>query len=130
MILLDENIPEDQVSLLKRWRIRARQIGQEVGSQGMKDDEHVRPLLHSLHRPTFFTRDLGFFNQGWIHPKYAIVCLAVSLNEVARFVRLFLRHPSFDSAAKRMGTVARVSSADIRVRNLESREESTVDWLA
>jgi hypothetical protein len=28
----------------------------------MKDDEII-PLLHSLRRPTFFTRDLGFYER-------------------------------------------------------------------
>jgi hypothetical protein len=45
MNLLDENIPESQRQLLRSWRIRIRQIGDEVGRKGMKD-EAIIPLLH------------------------------------------------------------------------------------
>ena len=44
MIVLDENIPEDQRQLLRGWRVRAQQIGEEVGHKGMKDDQII-PLL-------------------------------------------------------------------------------------
>jgi len=63
MIVLDENVAEDQCRLLRKWRLRFRQIGQDVGQQGMKDEEHMLPLLHKLDRPTLFTRDLGFFHR-------------------------------------------------------------------
>jgi hypothetical protein len=35
MNVLDENIPEDQRELLRRWRIHTRQIGEDVGRKGM-----------------------------------------------------------------------------------------------
>src|SRR5205823_7097173 len=34
--ILDEDIPEDQYQLLRRWRLPARRIGVEVGRLGMK----------------------------------------------------------------------------------------------
>ena len=43
MIVLDENIPEDQRLLLRSWRIRAYQIGRDVGRAGIKD-EQIIPL--------------------------------------------------------------------------------------
>lgn len=36
MIVLDENIPEDQRDMLRQWRIRTRQIGDDVGYKGMR----------------------------------------------------------------------------------------------
>ena len=59
MNILDENVPMNQRQILQSWRISIRQIGCDVGRKGMKDDEII-PFLHSLRRPTFFTRDLGF----------------------------------------------------------------------
>ncbi len=47
MNILDENISEDQRQLLRGWRIRARQIGHEVGRPGMQDGEII-PLLHGM----------------------------------------------------------------------------------
>lgn len=59
MIVLDENIPEDQRLLLKSWRIRACQIGRDVGRAGIKD-EQIIPLLLKLRRPTLLRATLAF----------------------------------------------------------------------
>lgn len=56
MNILDENIPDSQLQLLRSWRIRVRRIGHGVGRQGMKHEEII-PLLHRLGAVTFFTRD-------------------------------------------------------------------------
>ena len=54
MNILDENVPESQRSLLRKRRVPVRQVGQDTGRKGMKDNEII-PLLHQLDRPTFFT---------------------------------------------------------------------------
>lgn len=66
MTILDENITESQRQLLRGWRIRARQIGVDIGRAGMKDDEII-PLLQHAIRPTFFTRDIGFYRRENLH---------------------------------------------------------------
>jgi hypothetical protein len=121
MIVVDENIAEDQCRRLRRWRIRFRQIGQDIGRQGMQDDQDIIPLLHQLDRPTFFTRDLGFFRLRLCRADYSLVCLAIRQNEAARFIRRFLRHPAFNTKAKRAGTVVRVSAVGLRVWRSTSR---------
>lgn len=50
--------------------------GHEIGRQGMKDEEII-PLLHKLHRATFFTRDLGFYKRHLLHPNYCLVRVIV-----------------------------------------------------
>ncbi len=128
MIVLDENIPDDQCQLLRSWRIRFRQIGQDLGRQGMKDEEHILPLLHKLHGATFVTRDLGFFDEQKRHASYALVCMAVSQKEAATFLRRILRHSEFNSKTKRRGMVAYVSHVGVRVWHLDAKEEETVEW--
>jgi hypothetical protein len=122
MIVLDENISEDQRLLLRSWRIRAYQVGRDVGRAGIKD-EQIIPLLLKLRRPTFFTRDLGFFDAKLSHARYGIVCLAVGPDEAASLVRRFLRHPSFHTQAKRLGRVMRVSQVGIRAFQPGGQEE-------
>ena len=126
MIVLDENIPEDQRLLLRSWRIRAYQVGRDVGRAGIKD-EQIIPLLLRLRRPTFFTRDLGFFDAKLSHARYGIASLAVGPDEAASFVRRILRHPSFHTQAKRLGRVMRVSQMGIRVFQHGGKEE-TLTW--
>ena len=66
MNLLDEIIRESEAELVRRWRIRIRQIGQDVGHLGIQDAEII-PLLHKLRRSTLFTRDLGFYDRQFCH---------------------------------------------------------------
>jgi hypothetical protein len=106
--LLDENIPEHQRQLLRSWRIPVRQIGREVGRPGLPDGAIIT-LLHQLPRPTFFTRDDGFYRRAFCHPAYCLVYLAVGQYEVASFARRFLQHPVFATHTRRRGTVVRVS---------------------
>jgi hypothetical protein len=58
LIILDHNIPEDQVEQLCRWRIRFRQIGFEVGRPEWDDQQEILRYLHQVKRCTSFTRDL------------------------------------------------------------------------
>jgi hypothetical protein len=77
MNLLDENIIDAQRQQLARWRIHVRQIGVEIGVLGMEDREEIIPMLHTLRRPTFFTRDHDFYHPTLLHSGYCLVCLAV-----------------------------------------------------
>jgi hypothetical protein len=125
--ILDENILESQRQLLQSWRIRVRQIGEDVGRKGMKDDELI-PFLLTQRHPTFFTRDLGFYERRLCHGRYCLVCLVVDRYEAAVFVRRLLRHPEFNTQAKRMGAVIRVSSARLQVWRLYTDEGIHLPW--
>jgi hypothetical protein len=128
MNVLDENIVSDQRHLLRKWRIRVKQIGVDIGKQGMKDQDQVIPLLHRLRQPVLFTADLGFYDRKFAHQRYGLVCLAVGAQEAASFIRRFLRHPAFDAKAKRMGKVVRVSEVGIRVWVLGEDKELAIGW--
>lgn len=127
MNILDENIPESQRRVLRSRRVPIRQIGHDVGRKGMKDDEII-PLLHNLRRPTFFTRDLGFYERDLCHARYCLVCMAVGKNEVAAFVRRLLRQPELDTQAKRMSTVIRISRRGLCVWRLHAEQEAAFPW--
>lgn len=98
MIILDENIPETQWQLLRSWRIRALLIGRDISEKGIKDENLVGFLIQQR-RPTFFTRDEGFYSRKLCHARYCMVYLAVRPDESASFVRRFLRHPRFHTRA-------------------------------
>ncbi|OAI47885.1 hypothetical protein AYO44_08615 [Planctomycetaceae bacterium SCGC AG-212-F19] len=128
MILLDENIPETQRQLLKWWRIRVKQIGQDIGFQGMQDDDQIIPLLRSLRQPTFFTRDLGFYDRRLCHRNYGIVCMAIGPSEVATFLRRLVRHRAFATKANRMGKVIRLTETRIHFWKPRAAQEIDVAW--
>jgi hypothetical protein len=105
--LLDENFPEDQRFLLRKWRIPFRQVGREFACPGAQDAE-ILVLLHEQRRVTCFTRDQDFFDASLCHVAYCLVFLDVRADDAAYHVGCFLRHARFKSTVKRMGVVARV----------------------
>ncbi len=128
MILLDENVLAGQRLLLDAWGIPVRQIGVDHGRKGLKDEEIIVELRR-LRRPTFFTRDLRFFRRDVCHRRYAIVVLGVGQYDVATFVRRFLRHRAFDTQAKRMGNVIRLSPAGLACWQLGRTAETYRLWM-
>ncbi len=127
MIILDENILDGQRLLLDAWRLAARQIGVNLGRKGLKDEE-ILVLLRQHRDPTFFTRDADFYHSDLRHRSYCLVVTSVGQNEVATFIRRFLRHPDFDTRAKRMGRVVRVSHAGLVVWGLRAQTEIHIGW--
>jgi hypothetical protein len=107
MILLDENIRQDQGILLRKWRIRCRFLIEEFAPSGIQDPDII-PILLRLKHPVFFTHDQDFFKRDLVHAEYCLVWLDVFDGEAAGYLHSFLKLPLFDTAAKRIGVVARV----------------------
>jgi hypothetical protein len=127
MNVLDENVPRQQWHYLRSKHVTMRQIGREVGRSGMQDEEII-PLLLSLRRPTFFTLDQDFYRPRLCHTGYGLVWLDVLQLEVSVFIARFLRHPEFNTEAKRMGIAAHVSHAGLWLWRSRSQAERRVDW--
>src|ERR1051326_6473457 len=127
MIVLDEHFPENQRQLLRSWRISIRQIGFDVGRAGMDDDEII-PFLRTLRRPTFLTRDHGFYKHNLCHPRYCIVQLQVGQYESASFARRVLGHAALDTEAKRLGKVVRAFHAGLAFYKVNEHDEEYLTW--
>ena len=128
MIILDENILDGQRMLLEAWRLAPRQIGVNLGRKGLKDEEII-VLLRQQRNPTFFSRDAGFYYPNLRHRSYCLVVTSVEQNEVATFVRRFLRHPGFDTRVMRMGRVVRISHARITFWRPRAQTEIRTAWI-
>ncbi len=113
MIILDHNVPEDQAEQLRRWRIHFRQIGFEIGRPEWDDQQEILRYLHTAKQVTFFTRDLGFFRRRLGHSNHCLVVMTVPVLETALYIRRLLRHPIFETRAKRNGKVVKVSTGKI-----------------
>lgn len=127
MNILDENIIVEERLVLRSWRVPVRHIGYDIGRRGIQDEEII-PFLLQLSRPTFFTRDMDFYDRRLCHARYCLVYLAIKKQEVATFVRRFLRHRAFDTQAKRLGTVVQVSHTGLSVWRLHAEEETMLGW--
>ena len=122
MNLLDENFPDPQVEELHRRGVRARKIGHGIGRTGMQDPE-ILTLLHALRRPTLFTLDWDFSGRRLCHLAYCLVYLYVRRHDAAAYVRRVLRHPEFNTQAKRMGAVIQASESGLRVWRRNEAEQ-------
>ena len=127
MNVLDEDIPKGQRLLLESWRVRVQQIGVHIGRRGMAD-EAITPMLLPHRRPTFFTRDEGFYDRSLCHAGYSLIYLDVNKYETAAFIRRVLRHKDLKTQAKRMGTVVRVSAAGLWVWRTHAGRAARLMW--
>jgi len=127
VILLDENFPDDQRELLRRFKVIVRQVGHEVGRSGMSDEE-ILPLLHRLRGVTFFTHDRDFSSPELCHRTYCLVWLAVKQDNLAEYARRLLRHPEFGSSARRLGKVLRVGPSGVTIFESHRRSARNVQW--
>jgi len=127
MNVLDENIVAEQREQLRQWGIPFRRIGEHLAVFGALD-ENLIPVLHQLPRPTFFTSDEDFFKPTLCHANYALVYLDVDDRQTATFIRRFLRHPAFDTQAKRLGIVARVQSGGVQFWRKGESGLQTAGW--
>ena len=104
-----------------------RHIGHDIAREGIKDDEII-PFLHKLRYITFFTLDLDFYKRQLCHPNYSLVFMDVDSRQAAIYVRRVLRHPEFNTQAKRMGTVIRAEPSGLTVWWLHAEQEERVVW--
>lgn len=128
MILLDHNIPKDQVRQLARWRIHVRQIGFQVGRPEWDDQQEILRFLHKAKQTTLFTRDLGFFRIRLCHRNYSLVVIEAPVIETAGLIRNFLRHPEFKTRRQRCGRVFEISSTRIRWWQIGKTRQSELPW--
>jgi hypothetical protein len=129
LIVLDENILASQRQSLEMSGFSPKQVGVDFGRKGMTDDEIVT-LLWSYRDVTFFSRDGDFYRRRQRHPRCCLVVAAVEQDEVASFVRRFLRHPEFDTRARRAGSVVRVSQSGLSVLRVRHSAETRVVWAS
>jgi len=126
--ILDENILFWQRERLRALKVHCRQIGVGIGRKGMDDHHQIIPLLHSLRRPTFFTRDHDFYKPDLRHSEYCLVCLDIAPDEVAEYIHRFLRHKTFRTQAQRMGKVVRVRHSGISYWQMKLEAERALSW--
>lgn len=93
----------------------------------MQDDDII-PLLLELRRPTFVTLDSDYYRRDLCHERYSVVYLEIDEDDVAEFVRRFLRLREFNAQAKRMGTVIRASAAGISYWRRRVQREVRATW--
>jgi len=125
--ILDANIEADNVSQLRR-PLKVKQIGVHF-LPGSADDERIISLLRRLKTPTFVTKDCkDFYQRRRLDKRYCIICVDVHWTEFVSTVRKIFRHPLFNTVAKRMGKVIRVTSTHINYFEVGENKETTIPF--
>lgn len=94
-------------------------------------DERVPSLLRELKQPTFITIDDGFWNRSLRDARYCIVYFDVrddQQDQIPNLLRRLFRLPQFNTRAKRMGKVIRVSTAGIEFCQMGDETLYLVLW--
>jgi hypothetical protein len=124
--VLDELFDESVYEQLRARRIAIDKVGVGFGRTGWLD-EHILQALHGSGK-TFHTRDHGFYRRSHTHPSYCIVYYDVPLGEMSKYIGRFLRHPQFNTHAKRLGKVIRVTAQRIEVWQRDRPTKLIIRW--
>jgi hypothetical protein len=119
MILLDENVHQQSIrACIAAWyRGQVRSITTLRPNTRIKD-EAIPMVLRRVRQPTFVTTNVAdFWRRVPAHPRDSIVCVASlneRLHELPSLLRQLLQLPEFNTKAKRMGNVIRVSASQLQ----------------
>ena len=130
MIVLDEQLlgRDLEIDIAKWYRGRVLYITDLRPGTVIKD-EAIPGLLRRQNQPTFVTiNERDFWRKIQADNRYCVVCFTLPdsrANEIAGKLRRLLQHPLFDTKAKRMGKVVRLTDVeanfytDIRGRSVK-----------
>ena len=123
--VLDENVIKQNYQALRR-RFSMVKVGDGFGYPSMSD-ENIRSELHHS-KQTFHTQDRRFCHPRHRHPTYGLVFYDMEDKDFVSYVQRFLRHPRFNTRAKRMGKVVRVTLEQIEVWEYHHENQEIVEW--
>jgi hypothetical protein len=119
MILLDENVHQQSImaSIAAWYRGQVRSLT-TLRPNTLIKDEAIPTVLRNVRQPTFVTTNVAdFWRRIPAHSRYSIVCVALPnerLHELPPLLRQLIRLPEFNTKAKRMGKVIRVSPSQLQ----------------
>jgi hypothetical protein len=97
-------------------------------AKGYQDYEIIDALRRGR-RATFFSLDRHYFRRDWRHPRLCLVFLDIPENdEPAKYIMRLLRHPLFNTEAKRLGHVIRVTPSGLTFWRPRADREEQAGW--
>jgi len=125
--ILDEQVSAKHAEQIRRKLSSVVQLGVDWGVRGWDDVEQVIPHLQSS-KATFHTLDDGFFKRRFLHAGYCIVYYEVPHVDLVRWMTRWLRHPGFNTHAKRLGKVVKVQQNRITYWDVTDRQLHEAPW--
>jgi hypothetical protein len=125
--IFDENFPAPVVESIQRKVRSVAQVGVNWGEAGWLDVEQILPHLHRS-KATFHTLDVGFFKRRYAHRDYCLVYYDVPEAKLADWVLRFVRHPQFNTHAKRLGRVVKVTPLKMACWEIHESRIKQIAW--
>ena len=123
--VLDEQIDVEWYRLLKRRRSFDK-VGDGFGRKGLQDEQ----IYHLLHRTgkTFHSQDSDYYHPNNRHKSYCLVYYEVKDAELVNYILRFLHHREFNTHAKRLGKVIKVTTQYIEYWEVGKQEKTRMEW--
>ena len=127
MIVLDEQLlGRDLEQSIAAWYQGSICFITDLRPDTIIKDDAIPMLLRQQSQPTFVTiNERDFWRKVAIDEHFCIVCFALPdprAREIASSFRTLLQHPEFNTKAKRMGKVLRVTDTKVAYYCVASRE--------
>ena len=131
MIILDEQLLGRDIELeIAKWYRGTVQFILDLRPNSVIKDDGIAMLLRQQNQPTFVTiNEKDFWRRVPLDNRYCVVCFALPdwrAPEIPESLRSLLRHPRFNTKAKRMGHVIRVTNEEISYYSFKKRRPRTI----
>ncbi len=115
MIVLDEHLQSKGLEeAIRQWYAGAVISVLDLRPATVIKDEAIPALLAQQNQPTFVTINVtDFWKRIPASDGFCLVCFALTSSEIIQIpslLRRLLRHPDFDTKAKRTGNVIRITA--------------------
>jgi hypothetical protein len=126
MIVLDEQLlGRDLEELISTWYRGNVCFITDLRPDTIIKDDAIPMLLRQQSQPTFVTiNERDFWRKVEIDNNFCVVCFTFPdhrAQEISSSLRAILQHPDFNTKAKRMGRVLRVTDNNIAYYSVENR---------
>jgi hypothetical protein len=126
MIVLDEQLLGRNIELeIAKWYRGAVRFIIDLRPQTVIKDDAIPGLLRQQKQPIFVTiNEKDFWRKVAIDNQYGVVCFTLPdsrINEIPQTLRTLLCQPEFNTKAKRMSKVIRVTDKEISYYTFNKR---------
>ena len=134
MIVLDEQLLGRKIELeIAKWYQGAVWNIIDLRPHTVIKDDAIPGILRQQSQPIFVTiNEKDFWRKVAIDNQYCIVCFTMPdsrVNEIPESLRSLLRIPEFNTKAKRMGKVIRVTDKEISYYTFNERKGKIIHDL-
>ncbi len=134
MIVLDEQLLGRNIETeIARWYRGSVRFITVLRPHTVIKDDGIPELLRRQNQPTFVTiNEKDFWQKTAIDQRFCVVCFTLSdahTDRIPQTLRRLFRYPEFETKAKRMGKVIRITDKETVFYTFDEREVRSISLL-